>query len=1555
MLVSVSTVSSKSIHLESETLQPEKNSLDGKKVLNSDKNRKYNLLQFKSSSTKSERQNLSEKGVNFISYIPEDTWLTKVTGRKGEIISDEDVRALIPYKPEYRISPELRRKIQNNSGIVKVRVELFRSVENAESLLENFGNVNSQFSEKTWKLETSYSNISSLSREEPVEWVSEEPPGFETKNNDSRKLLSVNNLQNPPYNLRGQGFTAGIWDGGAVKYHEDLNYTGKTVLGEDNGVNYHAVHVAGTMLGGGKINLGSGIPNRFRGVAYNSSLVSYDFNYADSTELYNEMDESITSYDSILSQNSWGYGIDSSNQELMGDYTGESELYDKIVAGKTTEVSDNIPVIFAAGNEGDKHLFQYNTTTGPGATSKNTITVGSVDENKNLASYSSMGPTDDGRIKPTVVALGGDFSTTGGLFSTIPSTNNAYPYGGIHGTSMAAPAVSGAVILLNQQFNQTYRRLPEPATVKGTLIHTAEDLGRKGPDYKYGWGLVNATKAVEYIKASKHSNLIRRGSISGTGDNETFNFTVPENETVKFTLVWSDHPGSSSLGKTLINDLDLVVKNDNGDRKYPWTINWSDKQQEAEKNIEDHLNPVEQVQINNTNRNNYSITVEGYKVPNGSQSYTLLASSKDILNPSDLMIKSPENSSYSSIPDFNLSSIQELSSGRFSLNGKENHSLKKKNNTFLYNDSAQVEDGSYKARFWGQDKFGDWASREIVFALDTENPLLEVKNPNDGDNISDTFKVEATWRDDTSKVSSKTFSLEGPENINGTLNATLNSSTLEDGNYTLFYRVSDSAGNTAKSNISITLDNTKPLLSAVKPSKEYLSSVQKIEANYSDETTNIANSTYRFENKSVQKKGNLNDSLNTSNLADGNYSITYKATDEAGNTNEDLKQVKIDNTEPDANLTTLSPAETVSDTLWVNATRSDSSPIVSANYTISNSSGEVRFGELNTSIETRNLEDGEYNLSYSIDDRAGNRLNRKIKFYIQNPPEINITTPENKNYSQKPGFNFSSSEHLKKANMELDGVNITLENTSSIEFYNTSINLSQGNHSAKFYASDLSGKTNSKTVNFSFDSKKPSINISLTGEPVYRSWFRDSATVDFTCSDETSRIENKTVKIGGNLTSLNTSKSDYLAMNHGKSNYAFTCTDSAGNMVNNTTNISIDSKAPFLKSSNPADNSKVSKHPSISVYFNNETDESGIDINSSNISTSSGKIENLTWKNSSVNIDMTSLNEGENFQISTNLTDFIGNNEKFNLSFNVKMPSQTSDSSDNENSGNSNSQNIEGISLTESETSNETEENKTDVENSSKKFFEEVKAKKGINKIKNSSKNPVKEIETSAETTLTLSSSEESYEEPENTETYSQIDITKKSPEKIDLNITFSINRSWFESKEIEPRNTALYRRNDSKWQKLETSLVNSSNREYLFKSEVPGFSPFIVAANKNKTQNTSVKTKNISEANKTSNTANKDNIKQENEREIRGKNSSSNLKPAVVIGTTLTLISLPFVIIAGIKFNTRRKILEEIEELKEVSDNPRARSELISAETSINNGDIEKAKEKLYSARRKI
>ena len=164
---------------------------------------------------------------------------------------------------------------------------------------------------------------------------------------------------------------------------------------------------------------------------------------------------------------------------------------------------------------------------------KNVIATANVYYNGTLVPSSSRGPASDGRIKPDIAAHGN------GQISTDP--NNIYNAGG--GTSAAAPGISGVLAQLYQAYKElNYGIVPKSGLLKACLLNTAQDYGNAGPDFSYGWGIVNALKALKVLEENRYQD-----SLIDNGDIHNINFTIPEGtKEARIMLYWMD-PGKITL------------------------------------------------------------------------------------------------------------------------------------------------------------------------------------------------------------------------------------------------------------------------------------------------------------------------------------------------------------------------------------------------------------------------------------------------------------------------------------------------------------------------------------------------------------------------------------------------------------------------------------------------------------------------------------------------------------------------------------------------------------------------------------------------------------------------------------------------------------------------------------------------------------------------------------------------------------------------------------------------------------------------------------------------
>ncbi len=470
------------------------------------------------------------------------------------------------------------------------------------------------------------------------------PIYYTTQNADAAATISTNKVYSGGglgLNLDGTDMIVGEWDQGDIlTTHQEFNNTGVSrVIDKDGvgGTSYHSTHVAGTLIAGG-------VDPTAKGMAYNATLHDYDWNN-DASEMATAASDGL-----LISNHSYGHAVgwywNGMEWAWLGDESISTEedylfgFYDSYAA-ELDEIAYNAPyylIVKAAGND----LNDGNGQTGHPAdgangydcipnkgNAKNILTVGSVSDleygyidpsHTYLSDYSSTGPCDDSRIKPDIVT-NGDF-----LRSTSNGGNSSY--GSLRGTSMASPSAAGSLLLLQEHYFETQASYMKSATLKALVIHTADECGDNiGPDYKFGWGLMNTAKAANVISGKDLTSFIKEETYTGT--DYVFIIKANGNSPLKATIVWTDPKGTPPLPSLdpedamLINDLDMTISGfDN--TYYPYKLTASNPSAAATTG-DNNVDNVEQIVIANPEDGYYTITInhDGI-ITGGTQDFSLI-------------------------------------------------------------------------------------------------------------------------------------------------------------------------------------------------------------------------------------------------------------------------------------------------------------------------------------------------------------------------------------------------------------------------------------------------------------------------------------------------------------------------------------------------------------------------------------------------------------------------------------------------------------------------------------------------------------------------------------------------------------------------------------------------------------------------------------------------------------------------------------------------------------------------------------------------------------------
>jgi hypothetical protein len=571
-------------------------------------NRAYGIVRFEKYPTEEQWLQLESSGIKKLEFLNNRSFVLSI--KNESVVKDLlpfGINASMPYSADLKTNIDIEQspvRARGKKGQLILNIHPFSDIP-VNSLISELVSLGGELVEIESEINYAILSVSpeSIQRflELPyiqfIDWKYDAgyPENYTSRTMHRTNFLAPESTNNIGYN--GQGINVMLQDDGSIGEHIDhegriLEQFWQASTGD------HGDHVGGTINGAGNLN------PYHEGQAKGSNL--YVYKAAPQYQGFDSIETHYYTKDVLITSTSYSNGCNAGYTALAR--TMDEQVFDM----------EHLVHVFSAGNSGTSNCgygagSTWGNITGGHKVGKNVITVSNLNENDVLATSSSRGPAYDGRIKPDISAKG----------TSVTSTQEDNTYGVKSGTSMSCPGVSGTLAVLYSAFEGEQGDLPPSGLMKAIVLNTADDLGNVGPDFKYGWGRINARKAFEVISNSNFTS----GSLAD-GDSTQFTLIVPSGTNkARIMLYWTDPEASTSASTSLVNDLDLVVIDPSNNENLPYVLDHTPSTTTLNYPAvpdQDHLNNMEQVEFFTPTSGNYLVKIKGFDVPSGPQEFFLV-------------------------------------------------------------------------------------------------------------------------------------------------------------------------------------------------------------------------------------------------------------------------------------------------------------------------------------------------------------------------------------------------------------------------------------------------------------------------------------------------------------------------------------------------------------------------------------------------------------------------------------------------------------------------------------------------------------------------------------------------------------------------------------------------------------------------------------------------------------------------------------------------------------------------------------------------------------------
>lgn len=558
----------------------------------------YRFLTFSGIPNENELKAIDLAGIKLLEYIPKYTYLARLSVDMGSgQLQELNVVNVLALGTEHKLSLELQALTFKPSRPNAYQEVYFKVFDGEAGIPEGFGNYVSSFDPATGlgHAKMKVKDIRPFAASTNVKYVEVEPPVGEPESDDGRNLHSANVID-PDYfgsrNYDGSGVSVAVNDDGFVGPH--IDFKGRVEQSEVDGdfIGSHGDGVAGVIGAAGNLN------PRHRGMATGSRMHIRQYTASLPGTVSLLEDSNVVIFNSSYS-NGCNDGYTITTQLVDQQQFDHAALMQVFSAGN----SNGQDCDYGAGDE-------WGNITGGHKIAKNAIAVANLSEVDEIVESSSRGPATDGRIKPDIAAHGSD------QVSNDPDNS----YGAFGGTSAAAPGIVGVLAQLYQAHREINLTEAPAALMKCLLLNTATDLGNAGPDFIFGYGKVNAYRALRALEEGRYAT----GTVS-QGETVPIPFQVPAGvKLAKVMVYWADEEASLLSATALVADMDITVEDPSSNVHQPYVLDPTPSPallNAPATQGEDHLNNMEQVPLFNPVPGNYQLNIVGTEMPFGAATF----------------------------------------------------------------------------------------------------------------------------------------------------------------------------------------------------------------------------------------------------------------------------------------------------------------------------------------------------------------------------------------------------------------------------------------------------------------------------------------------------------------------------------------------------------------------------------------------------------------------------------------------------------------------------------------------------------------------------------------------------------------------------------------------------------------------------------------------------------------------------------------------------------------------------------------------------------------------